>query len=222
MTPAAIATLLRQFMDERRTSFITDADVESYLDLAYQKFRQVVCTIDPSPYVVRENISPTSAVYDYAAPPAGGTVRLGSTAVAGNVLDQIVDIFEIDADNLPVRRFQRVSDPSERTTTVNTYSLIGTALYFNTNVSGTTLSVHFVPVPTITWTGGSPTAFLDNLESFHDVIPLMAYSYYAIRDFAANPFLQQKLDAELSGLRGYLYRRAAHGAQYIGSPVHPY
>ena len=57
MTPTEVTTKFRQYIDEPDQTFVSDADVETYLDDGYREFRNIVCDINPMIYNVSQGIT---------------------------------------------------------------------------------------------------------------------------------------------------------------------
>ena len=71
-----------------------------------------------------------------------------------------------------------------------------------------------VPLGTMGVVGGTIAPRSDGLEIWHDIIPLMAYSQYAIADLSANPVLTNRLNQRKTELREYL-QTGAGNAHYV-------
>jgi hypothetical protein len=84
---------------------------------------------------------------------------------------------------------------------------------FSRKLTGT-FQVNYVPEGDITWTG-TPTAYLDDLAAFHDLIPLLAYRQYAIIDGAENEPLLRQAANRFAKFKEYLQARAHDGGDYV-------
>ncbi len=57
MTVAELVSKFRQYIDEPDQTFVSDADVNTYLDDGYREFRNMVCDINPVIYNVTADIA---------------------------------------------------------------------------------------------------------------------------------------------------------------------
>ena len=216
MTPADIATMFRSYMDEADTTFITDANVELYLSQAYNDFRQAVCNIDPFIYATEHLLDATGSKIDLTVPTGTPAATLcGATATAGKKLERLLRLARINTiGSNEVLRYLSGS-PSERTISFDGYTFTN-----NTIILGGTYSdsfrIEYVPYHNITFTGGAASSYLDDLDGFHDMIPLYAYLRYAVRDAADLPQVNQELSRKLGNLETYLEQGRNHeGSQYV-------
>ena len=68
MTVAELVSKFRQYIDEPDQTFVSDDDVNTYLDDGYREFRNMVCDINPVIYNVTANITLSNAIsHDLAA-----------------------------------------------------------------------------------------------------------------------------------------------------------
>lgn len=75
-------------------------------------------------------------------------------------------------------------------------------------------AVGALPLGSMGVVAGLSIAASDGLETWHDIIPLMAYSQYAIADLSANPVLTNRLNQRKKDLREYL-QTGAGNAHYV-------
>lgn len=212
MTPTEVYTKFRQYIDEPDQTFVSDDDVETYLDDGYREFRNLVCDINPMIYNVSEDITMSdSNTFDLVA----DTPKfLGPTITAtGGRLVRINGFNRVDTDGTVLGRFQGVSNVRALSVMPSSYYLKGTKLMFSRKLTGS-YSLEYVPVGDITWTG-TPSVFLDNLSSFHDLIPLLAYRQYAIVDGAENEPVLRQTEMRLRRFMEYLQDRAHDGCDYV-------
>ena len=231
-TVAETQALFRSYIDEPDSTFITDADISTYLQRGYDEFRHLVIQIDPSTYQLPIFWGVSNALfYDLSAPTS--TVRLlGSTPQIGGVTaPRLVQIVDIQLDTSSTLGTTTATMPSNFTTyhpvTLNpapnsealyfqsgAYTLQGTTLLFSESITGT-LGMKYVPESSVVWTVGGAGVYIDDLTLFHDLIALLAYKQYAIRDGAINEPLERQLAVRSVGLKEYLQSRVQGGAQYV-------
>tara|TARA_R110000751_G_scaffold63444_3_gene130898 strand:- start:913 stop:1218 length:306 start_codon:yes stop_codon:yes gene_type:complete len=97
--------------------------------------------------------------------------------------------------------------------------LIGTKLQLSGNRTGKVM-VEYVPQSDINWS--APTSFIDDLTMFHDVIALLAYKQYAIRDGAINQPLMLQLSTRIDNLMEYMVERNNNASHYVSRVLNSY
>ena len=118
-----------------------------------------------------------------------------------------------DAANNVVLRYLSAA-PSEKTIPFDGYVLNNTTLILGGSYTQT-FRIEYVPFHNIDFTGGT-SAYLDELDGFHDMIPLYAYLRYAVRDAADLPQVNMELARKIKDLETYLEQGRSHeGSQYI-------
>ena len=209
MTPAQVAAKFRQYIDEPDQTFVSDADVETYLDDGYREFRNMVCDINPMIYNVTEEVT-LSDVREYDLDP----VFMGASPTAANGrLVRLNSVVKVDSSGLVTERFGAVSNVRALEVTPSSYYLSGTILKFTRKLTGT-YTVEYVPEGAITWTS---TGFLDTLTPFHDLVALLAYRQYAIVDGAESAPILRQTATRLKEFQEYLQARAFDGYDYVQS-----
>ena len=238
-TIAETQALFRSYIDEPDATFVTDADVKLYLERGYDEFRHKVMQIDPA--IIQSYVAfGITGSYHYDFADAGNDARLlGATttinAVSTPRLAQIIDLSIVRSATispalatLPIAGSLSgqvaaplvcVPNAEALVFTQNAYTLQGTILSFGEQQTGTLL-MQYVAESGLDWTVGGAGTFIDNLTMFHDVIPLLAYKQYAIRDGAINEPLERQLGARLMDMREYLQTRVQGGAQYVQSHLY--
>jgi len=208
MTADDVAALFRRYMDEPDQTFVDDAQVVTWLSLAYDDFRSVV--IDMAPYVYAQEHVVTLAsarTLDLAG------VLLGSAAPAATRLYQLVDIYRVasatDTDNVVSRLVPSLNLKSAYDGRAD-YVLKGAVVSFSDEYTGV-LRVDYVPEQNINWTTGivpGSGEYIDDLNRFHDIIALTAYLQYAIVDSAENQQLLALFSRRQRQLKEYLENRS--------------
>jgi hypothetical protein len=211
MTPAEVATKFRQYIDELDQTFVSDTDVETYLDDGYREFRNMVCDINPMIYNATEDVA-LSGVREYDLDPV---FMGGSPTAASGRLVRLNSIIKKDSSGLVTDRLGAVSNVRALDATPSSYYLSGTILKFTRKLTGT-YTIEYVPVGAVDWTVG-PDTFIDNLTPFHDLIALLAYRQYAIVDGAESEPILRQTATRLGEFQEYLQARAFDGYDYVQS-----
>jgi len=216
MTPTEVTTKFRQYIDEPDQTFVSDADVETYLSDGYREFRNMVCDINPMIYNVTEQMTFSGErTHDLSASTGDAKSLLGATPTAsGGRMVRLNSINKVNAEGNVTQRLEAVSNVTALDVVPSSYYLANTTLRFSSSLTGT-FNVNYVPEVTITWTGGSPSAFIDNLTPFHDLIPLLAYRQYAIVDGAESEPILRQTATRLNEFQEYLQARAFDGYDYV-------
>ena len=214
MTPAQVAAKFRQYIDEPDQTFVSDADAEVYLSDGYREFRNLVCDINPMIYNEIATITLSSArTHDLAAV---APKLLGASAAAPGPMVRLNAIRRVDTDGNVTQRLEAVSNPQSLDVVPSSYYLANTVLRFSSSLTGS-YKIDYVPDKAITWTGGAPTAFLDDLTSFHDLVALLAYRQYAIIDGAESEPVLRQAATRMREFLEYLQARAFDGYDYVQS-----
>lgn len=196
MTIAQVARLFRQFVDEPNKTFLTDDDVRLYLQIAYDQFREIATQIDPKSYAEPlANLPITNQnVVDLTLTPIvpGGTdAILGQTAwINGDGMLHLTDILQTatlgDIGNITqiLRAAGSYNDlfvPD--LLAAPSYYLQNNSIYFSGILSGGNYTIMGVKQqdPNL-WANLAATTQVDNFVLYHDLIALLAYRNYAVRD----------------------------------------
>ena len=218
MTPAEVTTKFRQYIDEPDQTFVSDADVNTYLDDGYREFRNMVCDINPMIYNVTEQMPFSSErTHDLSVSTADAKSLLGQSppGPSGRMV-RLNSINKVGTDGNVTQRLEAVSNVQALDVVPGSYYLANTVLRFSSSLTGT-YNINYVPEVNLTWTGGAASAFIDNLTPFHDLIPLLAYRQYAIVDGAESEPILRQTATRLREFQEYLQARAFDGYDYIQS-----
>ena len=218
MTPAEVTTKFRQYIDEPDQTFVSDADVETYLDDGYREFRNMVCDINPMIYNVTEQMTFTNErTHNLSTSTADAKSLLGVSPTGSNGrMVRLNSINKVNADGNVTQRLEAVSNVQALDVVPGSYYLANTILRFSSKLTGT-YDVNYVPEVSLTWTGGGASTFIDNLTPFHDLIPLLAYRQYAIVDGAESEPILRQTATRLKEFQEYLQARAFDGYDYVQS-----
>lgn len=210
MTVQEVYNLYRRYIDEPDLTFVDQAQASQFLDLAYRDFRTLVSSMDPYVFTLSQSYTLSSARFQSL----DGTI-MGSAAPAASRLYMLRDVFWIDP-SVPHYSYGRLRPGTTVEQLVDgrcDYVLVGSTLEFNFERTGT-IVVEFIPEPNVDWTTIAAT-YIDDLNSFHDMIALIAYLQYAIIDSAENPQLLALLAKRTTQLREYLENRSGGIAERV-------
>jgi hypothetical protein len=211
MTTEEIANLFVQYTDEADQTFMSQTDVVTFLNLAYNQFRSIVSEQDNYFYANIVTLPPVTATQQYDLALGTNPVRiLGNPATLTN--PKMYRLIRIGLDNgqgiglstyylMPARSSVDVNGD------INRYMLRGSVLFFS-SLTPLSVNIEYLPYPSTLFTTANiltgAGVFLDDLDAFHDIIALLAYRHYAIKDFASNPVLEGQLQDRVSDLKEYL------------------
>jgi len=204
-----VFSYFRDLIDEPEYTFVSSANISTYLDIGYGQFRREVANIDPLVYAKVVSFTVTgSATQDLTAL---STPVLGGSAAAGNRLQQIVSLQAINGDGDVVYAFSPVGNVNTRSVMRHSYTLEGSTIRFTDEVSET-IRLTYLPDHSVVWTND---VYFDDLTMFHDVIALMAYAQYAMRDGVENAALLRQLAQRTLDLKEYVGSRNLESASYV-------
>jgi hypothetical protein len=216
-----VASLFRKYTDESDTTFLTDADVAEYLYLGYSDFRQFIENIDY--YAYKKTATYTglaSQRLDLANAGAIGPNIMGASPTVADEKVKVILRLYANSDGIapddinwfltPVQNREALySVPNDYLTK---YCLEGTDLFFS-NIPGnsTGFNIDYQPItPTTLFTQTNivpgTNIYIDEFEAFHDLIALMAYDHYAIRDVADNPMVTRRMLMRKQQLNDFMTR----------------
>lgn len=217
MTPTQVNQLFQSYTDESDRTFLTDPQIGLYLAEAYTQFRSVVCNVDPFIYSIQHLFTLTgSNIYDLAANPPQ---ILGPAAAAtGNKLERLLRVARInDTTQNEVLQWLE-SSPSQKSITMWGYTFVNSSLIFASN-STSSFRMEYVPFHSVNFELNGAAAvspYIDDLDGFHELIALLAYSRYAIRDGADNIQLLQSVKKRSGELEAFLqHGRNREGSSYV-------
>ena len=217
MNTGEVVSLFKQYADEPDATWLTDADIEVYLDRGYEEFRRIVTQQDPYVYYSTVTLDYTNDVYDLAS--AASAVRILGASLTHSRLEYLTGVHAVnDAGNI-IWTFQIVPNYRTLNSVVQAAMLIGTKLQLSGNRTGKVM-VEYVPQSDIDWSVA--TGFIDDLTMFHDVIALLAYKQYAIRDGAINQPLMLQLSTRIDDLMEYMVERNNNASHYVSRVLNSY
>ena len=190
MNTGELRALFRSYADEPDTSFLSDADVALYLKIGYERFRALVNSTNEMQYALELDATPNSRTYSI-----------------GVQFDALISVCRLHGSDLlgieelyPVTRSEELYI-TERGPQVTRYYLRGRTLRFSREVTDQ-IRITYIPRSIVDFS--QPSDGIDNLEPYHDVIALLGYSNYAIRDGEINQPLEMLSQQRVAELRAYL------------------
>lgn len=218
MNVQQIARLFRQFVDEPNKTFLTDDDVRLYLSIAYDQYREIASQLDPKTFAEPLADLPigNQVAVDLTLSPivVGGTNSiLGQNAwLNGRGMLRITDVVQTNilGDLTTINQVLRAAGSYNDLFVPDllaapSYYLQNNTLFFSGVIGAGNYTILGIKQqdPTL-WTNLSSLNVPDNLVLYHDLIALLAYRNYAVRDGA----LSQPAEAQLQ-------KRTAEFMEYI-------
>ena len=198
-----VADLFRKYIDEDDDSgFISSADVATYLSLGYNQFREKVSRYDREFYSTNQVVNVASSnqidlVAEGLAGPAAGADRISRLLsissphpVTGEPMDFLVP----------------VGGPGNQAMHgALGYYLKQRQIILTATHSGN-LRIDYVPVSAVDWSrlDSGDNEWIDELVEYHDMIALMAYAQYAIRDGRESNEINKQIIFRTNDLAEYL------------------
>ena len=214
-----ITDLFRQYCDEPDVTWLTPADVSNYLAIGYREFRWAVSDLAPYTYGTSILIPAGGSVtYDLADP--ANAVRILGNSLFPVGTQRMMQLLEIKTPaSTPATDLMWTAAQSLRglESIFRSYYLQGSVLTFSF-APGNSLTVTYLPESAVNWTNtatGPAAEYVDDLALFHDLIALLAYKQYAIRDSNLNQPLMMQLGTRLRDLEAYINRRTFEGSKYV-------
>jgi hypothetical protein len=217
---AEIVNLFRQYTDEPDTTWLTDADVELYMERGYDDFRNRILSLDANTYQARVTITLTNQnVYDLAGGNGEPITLFGATPTNTRMM-KLVNVFTQDPNTgtqqIVIEDWKLVNNFRALHSSFRTIFISGTELFLSDTYTGT-LTLVYTPESTVDWSQFPAPAneFVDNFSMYHDLIALLAYDHYAIRDNTENAVLLRRRTERLRELEEYMSDRLNESVQYV-------
>ena len=211
MDVGEIKTLFLAFCDEADTSFLTDAQTQTYLRYGYDVFRNKVSSLDPNFYSRRQtlSVSQTGSIDLSSTTP----VLLGSGSVAGTKISRLNAVHRVNSEDQYIYSLTPAASQEELYYLDAGYQLAGNHLHFSKDLDGT-IRLDYVPTANISW--ATDTAYVDDLTEFHDLIVYYAFRFYAIRDLADNVTINNLIIERENALQQYLGFGRSRVGDHVG------
>ena len=206
MTPAQVVEMFKDYTDEADRTFLTDDQIGRYLSEGYADFRRAVCSTDPFIYAINHNFTLDGAnKLDLTVAP---NELLGSGAAAGGKMERLLRVAKLDDSSSDIIEYLDAA-PSEMNIPLFGYALIRSDVIFGSNITGPH-RLEYVPFHNVSFDAAALSSYIDDLDGFHDMIPLYAYRRYAIRDGAENPQVRREMQNKEFDLKDYLQTGRSH------------
>jgi len=224
-----VTDYFRKVIDEADQTFMSQADVAQFLEIAYDEFRFFVTDIEPNIFH-RVQVTPVITLneFDLAVTAAPFNAILGPNALDADRMQQMMRVTTISQGTSPpvgtiyepVYSYESLI--SSGFTWPNRYMIQGTKMLFQ-QVPSTDLRIEYIPQSVVDWSNlnvppGPPgPEWIDDLIQFHDVIALMAAKNYAIADGADSSQVQLQLKMRSDQLKEFLTRgRLVPANRWVG------
>ena len=219
MNVTEVKDLFRAYCDEPYQTFLSDANVITYLQRGYDEFRRRVTALNPYSFAIDVDITISVTFYDLADP-ANPVVVLGASVPAGQ--RRMVDLVSIRSKNPSDPylgcQFKGAASVKALLGSYQSYTLQGTKLIFSEDATGD-IVLTYVPESDVNWTTGT---FIDDMTQIHDMIALFAVQQYQIRDAAVNQPLMIQLQQRIKDLDGYIVDRNVDASHYVQRTMNSY
>lgn len=213
-----VAELYRAYTDESDATFLSDADVVTFLNVAYMQFRQIVLNQDNFYFSTRVQINLNNQVsYNLSSTGPEPVTILGPTPTNPKMTRMLRVGTDDGSGNLTSSIYLRPARSTvELTNDIMRYMLEDTILRFS-GVTDQLINIEYVPEAGNVFTIGNIQAGagvdIDNLTDYHDLIALLAYRHYAIKDFNNNPVIELQMAERKEELINYLQEGRSFNAR---------
>lgn len=240
MNTLEVADLFKNYCDESDATFMDNAQVASYLNLGYDQFRKIITEQDNNYYYNITQIVPTGQSYNLALStnpvrilgqfptdlPMYRLLRVGYANGAASSAGTLTNYAPLYLK--PGRTTVDVTNG------INMYMYFAQSLLFSNNMVQSPILIEYVPKalrdvgaapapappgtrlydPYFTTTNTTVAgSYIDDLSEFHDLIALLAYRQYAIKDFATNPVLEAHRTERIEDLKDFFASGASWAAR---------
>jgi hypothetical protein len=218
-----VAEYFRIVTDEPDKTFLTDAQVAIILKRAYSQYSRIITSIDEKPFTGALGLTNPTLFTDLTVAPHNLLGQVGPYDGNGRMvrLQSITSVASNGQLLYNVRPAQSIVEMS--TTNDFMYFLGNDGIIFSSNPAGRNLALFYTFAPDIDWTklNSGDAEAIDNFEEFHDVIALLAYKIYAVKDISINPALENLLAERVSEMKGFWQQGMDFGgSQYVSTVVH--
>tara|TARA_A100001391_G_scaffold183371_1_gene150564 strand:+ start:500 stop:1180 length:681 start_codon:yes stop_codon:yes gene_type:complete len=216
MNAPDVKALFQSYIDEPDGTFITSANINTYLDAGYNEFRLRVSEYN-SDFYARQVVISTNGTDSYdLSSTSGNPVTLIGPAPSVGTANAMIRLNSVRISNATGTErgaiYKAVSGIRGLQANYQSWAMIGTVLMFSESVTET-FQLSYVAVADINWDAAGQ--YIDSLGPYHDLIALYAYKQYAIRDNAINQPLQAQLAIREKDFRDYLSSPNHETNQYV-------
>lgn len=218
-----VASYFRLLVDEPDKTFLPDVQVSTILKMAYNQYFRMITDIEDKPFTsILPLVNPTTLT-DLTIAPHNVLGTTGPYDGDGRMV-RLQAVCSVSTSNQILYNVRAAQNIHELSSSADFMYYLGKAgLLFNTNPSGMNLVLFYTYAPDIDWTklNVGDNEAIDNYEEFHDVIALLAYKLYAIKDISVNPALEAQLTQRVSELKGFWQQGMDFtGSQYVSQVAH--
>ena len=218
MNVGELVLFFETLIDEDDQTFVSDANKGFYLSMGYNEFRGKVTEYDPSIFMQSTVYTINDREFDLST---SSPQLLGSAA--NPRLHKLIRIARVSdtAGKEVIEYLDSGSSPGGAP--LFGYALVNSKIIFGGNRDGY-FRVDYVPEHQLQFDKSavapapaySATAFVDDLTTFHPLIALYAYRYYASRDGAFPPEIMDQLNRKEKEIERYLSTgRNEAGSQFV-------
>lgn len=211
-----VYALFQQYTDEPDATWLTAANIQLYLDRGYDEFRRIVIELDPRIYYTTVTLTFAGDTYELGG--GASAVRILGSSPTTTRLEYLLGVHAINGSAEIQYSYEIVPTRRALNTVAQAAFLGGTELRLSGTRTGDVL-LEYVPASDIDWT---VAGFIDDLTMFHDVIALLAYKQYAIRDAAVNTPLYEQLQRRIQDLTDYVVQRNGNASHYVSKVQNTY
>ena len=224
MTIDEVVVMFKLYIDEPDQTFVNDTIVARMLEAGFREFKRKVTNIDPNTYARTIDVPMGgSRVIDLAADGVAGFAQpplpmYGPNASPSNALSSLISIYVKGSTGGPASVLCAVHSLEGLQSTANAYMFSGLQIEMSRERSDT-VTIRYVAnsfySPPADFTMGTATQHFDDLDAFHDLIPLYAYKQYSIADAATNEQIVRQIKTREVELVEYMANRNTAGASYV-------
>lgn len=229
-----VVQLFREFVDEPDSSWLSDTMLQHMMHVAHQQYRNLI--VDINPWIFANAVELEFAdTHTYQLGGAGPVVIAGPgapVALTAARLDRIIALATNPgaagigfppADASPVFEWTCVNSLPQLDSTARSYMLWSRLSFLQLSevYTGSLFLYYVFQTPAVgeagcLWTPLSAINFIDDFNTFHDVIALLAAErYYSVRDGATNEQVSRLAKIRSAELQDYISEMHGHGMDYV-------
>lgn len=214
-----VAATFREYVDENDESWMDAAAVARYLRMAYDDFRKLVGQYDQTVYQFVVDLT-LAGVSEYDLGAAASAVRLLGNPAGGLTGARLERIIEILTKSTPGPAYAQMPWVGVKSLTelsngvFNTYLFSGTKLTFAYDHTAD-LRMVYRGIPSVDWTKqtAGQNERIDDLETHHELIALLACKRYFVRDGDGQAAIRELMQQQIADLQ----REMCLGRDFSGS-----
>lgn len=223
-----VVSYFRLIADEPDKTFLPDSAIIPLLKVAYSKYHRMITDTYDKAYLTFWDITNPAQTTDLTTAPNNLMLPNSPTYANNNRrlvrLNDVSSITISGADVTYLYSYDSAQDPTELSMTGKiVYSLQDKKLIFSNNwntSAAQTIRLSYVFYPNIDFTkintGDQET--IDEFDELHDLIALLMYKQYAIKDVALNVAAEQQLAIRQQDLKDYFSQgQAFQSVHYVGN-----